>query len=152
MFDVLIYFYENLRALAACRTQGALMRRLSAAGFDKNEVNKAMVWLQGLAHVARESVIVRREDAGMFRVYTPAETECLGVEAINLLIFLERAGALSAAQREIVIERALAIQEPLLGLHAFKIIVLMVIWNSQESVDPIGLDALIPVGKARSVH
>lgn len=152
MFDVLLYFYENMRALASCRTEAALMRRLSAAGFEKSQVTEALNWLQGLAHVARESIIVRPEDENMFRVYTSAETERLGAEAINLLTLLERAGALSAAQREIVIDRALATPEPIVALQPFKVIVMMVIWSSQDSVDLLGLEALIAPRKARTLH
>lgn len=152
MFDVLVYLYENINALATCSDQAALTRKLSAAGFEKDEIAQALSWLQGLAHVARESITVREQSAPAFRVYTPTEHDRLGAEAINFLTFLERNGTLTAAQREIAIERALATKQAKVPLAKFKVIVLMVLWSLQVHIDLLVLEELLDHREGRLLH
>ncbi len=152
MFDVLVYLYENYGAFTACPDADALTRKLAAAGFDDEEISAALAWLQGLARVTRESVAVADEGAGAFRVYAGFETDRLGNEAVAFLRFLESAGQLLPAQREIVIERALAIDETPVPLAKLKVIVLMVLWSQEASVDALWLEELLDDGEARLLH
>ena len=46
MFDVLVYLYENYGALHACPDPDSLSRKLTAAGFDDEEINEALAWHQ----------------------------------------------------------------------------------------------------------
>lgn len=152
MFDVLVYLYENFRAFTACPDSDALAKKLTDAGFEDDEISDALSWLQGLAHVTRESVTVQGERARAFRVYTPFEYERLGAEAIGFLAFLEHERQLCAAQREIVIERALATEESPVLLARLKVIVLMVLWSLQVDIDALVLEELLDDGEQRLLH
>ena len=152
MFDVLVYLYENFGAFTACPDSDALAKKLTDAGFEDDEISDALSWLQGLAHVTRESVTVHSEQADAFRVYTPFEYEHLGAEAIGFLAFLEHEGQLSAAQREIAIERALATEESPVSLAKLKVIMLMVLWSLQVDIDTLVLEELLDDGEERLLH
>lgn len=152
MFDVLVYLYENFGAFTACPDSDALAKKLTDAGFEDDEISDALSWLQGLAHVTRESVTVQSEREPAFRVYTRFEYERLGAEAIGFLAFLEHEGQLSAAQREIVIERALATEESPVLLARLKVIVLMVLWSLQVDIDALVLEELLDGGEQRLLH
>jgi Smg protein len=56
---------------------------------------------------------------------------------------------LKALQRELVIERVLALDEPAVDLEKVKLIVLMVLWNQNESVDSLVLDELVAPNQER---
>jgi Smg protein len=142
MFDVLVFLYENYSALSACPDFDALTRRLSDAGFDEDQIADAMVWLHGLASVTLSSRVPDRSDPQAVRVYTAQEYATLGPAAIGFLASLDRDGQLSPAQREIVIERAAAVETPV-TLERLKIIVLMVLWSQSVDVDLLLLQELL---------
>ena len=156
MFDVLVYLYENYPALTGAPDADALARKLSAAGFDKDEISEALAWLQGLAQVTQSSQGVAEASALGFRVYPGFERERLGTEGVAFLAFLESAGQVTAAQREIVIERALAVGEQdgdwPVPLAKLKLIVLMVLWSQQADVDVLLLEELLDDGDERLLH
>lgn len=152
MFDVLVYLYENYGALHACPDADSLSRKLTAAGFDDEEISEALAWLQGLAQVTEQSVAVGPESAQAFRVYARLETERLGADSIGYLSFLEHAGQLTPTQREIVIERALALEDTPIPLDMTKLIVLMVLWSQQADIDVLLLEELLHDGSQRSLH
>lgn len=52
MFDVLVYLYENYWRPDACPDHGQLSRKLSAVGFETDEIQEALNWLDGLAETA----------------------------------------------------------------------------------------------------
>jgi len=152
VFDVLVYLYENYGALHACPDVDALSRKLTAAGFDDEEISEALAWLQGLEQVTEQSVAVGPEREGSFRVYASIEIERLGHESIGFLSFLENAGQLTPTQREIVIERALAIEDARIPLEMIKVIVLMVLWSQQVDIDVLLLEELLHDGSERDLH
>ena len=152
MFDVLVYLYENYGALHACPDADSLSRKLTAAGFDDDEISAALAWLQGLQLVTQQSVAVGPESSRSFRIYAQLEVERLGPESIGFLSFLEHAGQLTPTQREIVIERSLAIEETPIPLHMIKVIVLMVLWSQQADIDVLLLEELLHDGSERDLH
>jgi Smg protein len=149
MFDVLVFLYENYSALSACPDFEALTRRLADAGFEEDEIADAMVWLHGLASVTLSSRMP--DHTGAFRVYTRHEYQSLGSAAIGFIASLDRDRQLSPAQREIVIERALAVETPI-TLERLKIIVLMVLWSQSVDVDLMLLQVLLDDDPGPAVH
>jgi Smg protein len=157
VFEVLVYLYENSAFAAAHQDPWpdaeALTRKLSAVGFDEDEISEALAWLQGLARVNQEAVSVRDARSNTFRSYASFEVERLGHEAIAFLSFLEGQQQLSSAQREIVIERALAMDDDWpVPLAKLKLIVLMVLWSQQADVDVLLLEELLDDGDGRLLH
>jgi len=53
--------YENYGALHACPDADSLTKRLTAAGFDDQEITEALAWLSGLEQVTQESIAVGPE-------------------------------------------------------------------------------------------
>jgi len=150
MFEVLVYLYENYYRPDACPDSDALTRKLTAAGFEGEEIDDALSWLSGLAETTGPSIPAGNRDA--FRVYADREYDLLGPDSIGFLSFLESAGVLSAPLREIVIERALASGESPVALDKVKIIVLMVLWSQGEEPDALILDELIDDEQPRLMH
>ena len=53
MFEVLVYLYETYWRPDACPEHGQLARKLSAVGFENDEIAEALNWLDGLADTAQ---------------------------------------------------------------------------------------------------
>jgi Smg protein len=150
MFDVLVYLYENYWRPDACPDHDQLTRKLSAVGFESDEIQEALSWLDGLATLA-ESYDGQQSENSM-RVYSIAEQELLGEESIGFISFLESAGVLPPPMREMVIDRATAISSGPLDLEDLKIIVLMVFWSLGEEPDALILDELFVDASDRLIH
>jgi Smg protein len=141
MFDILVYLYETYYRPDACPEPEALARKLSAVGFDDVEISEAIVWLADLTEMAGAEPGDSYSSSGT-RFYVDSEYDALGTAAIGFIQFLESAKVLSPVQREIVIERALALEESPVGLGKLKIIVLMLLWSQGREPDALMFDDL----------
>ncbi|WP_194726210.1 DUF494 family protein [Noviherbaspirillum malthae] len=145
MFDVLVYLYETYYRPEACPDSDALVKKLSAVGFDEEEISKALGWLTDLAETTNEfSDRYPQQTAFSFgmRIYAPQEMDVLGTETVGFLQFLESAKVIDSIQREIIIERALAASDPQVSLDKIKVIVLMVLWSQGKEPDGLIFDEL----------
>lgn len=148
MFDVLVYLYETYYRPDACPEPAALMRKLSAVGFEPEEITKALGWLTALAETTDEFAGHHPHRTGFSaaasttRIYAASEMQQLGTAVVGFIQFLESARMLDPVQREIVIERALAASESPLSLDKLKVIVLMVLWNQGKEPEGLMFDEL----------
>ena len=150
MFDVLVYLYENYWRPDACPAPPQLRRKLSAVGFEREEIQDALRWLDGLASNA--DAVTAHQGPGSIRLYTDGEREVLGDDSIGFITFLESAGVLPAPMREMVIDRATAVGGGPIDLDDLKIIVLMVFWSLGEEPDALVLDELFVDPEDRLIH
>jgi Smg protein len=120
-----------------------------AAGFERDEIQEALRWLDGLAAGAEAYVATSRSTA---TGSTPRPSELLGDESIGFISFLESAGVLPPAMREMVIDRASAVGEGPMDLEDLKVIVLMVFWSLGEEPDALILDELFVAPEERVIH
>jgi Smg protein len=145
MFEVLVYLYETYYRPDACPEPEALVKKLSAIGFEEEEISKALGWLTDLAETNHEYADRYPQQTAFsfgMRIYAPQEMDTLGTAAIGFIQFLESAKMLNPVQREIVIERALAVSESPVSLDKLKVIVLMVLWSQGKEPDGLMFDEL----------
>ena len=126
VFDILIYVFDRymLEELPASAERELLARDLESAGFGEANVERALDWLADLA-AEQERPDLRGD--GSFRVYAPQELLRLDAQCRGLLASLETGGILSPSQREIVIDRLLALDTEELDIEQVKWVVLMVL-------------------------
>jgi len=138
VLDILIYVFDRymLDEAPEVPEREALARDLESAGFGEANVERALDWLADLAGERNRPALMRPagavvdEDAGpagAMRVYTTYEMSRLNVDCRGLLLSLEQIGILSAQQREIVIDRLLALDAEDLDIEQVKWVVLMVL-------------------------
>jgi Smg protein len=135
MVDVLIYLYENYMDGESRPPvdQDELESELSDAGFSSSEISEALTWLDELASRMASTRMASAEDAprgvDAMRIYTDAECRKLDLDARGMLLFLEQSGILDPLSRELVIDRALAIEQNAVSVDELKWIVLLVLLN-----------------------
>jgi len=172
MFEVLVFVYENYWRGDACPEPEQLGRKLSAHGFEAQEIRDALHWLDGLSLATQGMQLERHADDattatvilqgppeaalaqsdGAMRVYSQAEQEHLGAECLGFICFLESADVLPCGLREIVVERAMAAPGNPVALDELKIIVLMVHWSTGIEPDALVLDELCESREGRMAH
>ena len=164
MFEVLVYVYENYWQGDACPELPQLGRKLTAVGFEADEIEAALIWLDGLNTAAQSTQIylpavdvvepdsLQAQSPGSMRAYSVAEQEQLGSQALGFVSFLESSGVLPPQMREIVIDRAMAVSDSPVELDDLKIIVLMVYWSFGQEPDALVLDELCDDATDRIGH
>ena len=127
VFDILVYVFDRylFEDLPEETERADIARDLERAGFHAPRVQEALDWLADLADQRTQPGLGTRE--GSFRLYSPEEAARLDSACRGLLLALERGGVLSATQREIVIERLLALDTEELSCEQVKWVVLMVL-------------------------
>ena len=129
ILDVLLYLFENYfyDDPDAVRDRDSLQRGLIQAGFSPTEISKAFDWLEALAN--QRPTLANPRANGPVRVYVEAEIDRLDRECLGFLMFLEQHGVLDADQRELVLDRAMALDQEDVDLDDLKWVVLMVLFN-----------------------
>jgi len=143
MFDILVYLFENYVHADACPEPAQLARKLTAAGFEEEEITEALEWLSGLRQLSDGERPAQFSRAGSLRIYSDDEQIRLGMECRGFLLFLENAGILDSECREMIVERALALGETEIELENLKVIVLMVLWQQDRPINGLILDELL---------
>jgi len=150
MFDVLVYLFENYYQTDGYPDQDTLSRKLHAAGFENEDISEALDWLNGLARF--NDLPQTLETSASQRAYTTDELDKLSTEGRGFIVFLESARVLSPVLREVILERAMALPEEVVGLEKLKVIALMVLWARKGSVDALILDELLPDDEKPQMH
>lgn len=129
ILDVLLFLFEHYFSDDAdlVRDRDSLQNGLLEAGFSPAEIHKAFEWLDELAE-QRPAVVSARLD-GPIRFYTTPEYAKLDADGVGFLMFLEQSAVLNAEQRELVIDRAMALDQDEVDLDDLKWVVLMVLFN-----------------------
>lgn len=159
MFEVLVFVYENYWRGDACPEPQQLERKLSAHGFEADEIQEALAWLDGLNFAAQSTRLDEPAEAPSasqsihsMRVYSVAEQDHLGAQSLGFISFMESSGVLDPALREIVVDRAMAAPGGPVSLDDLKIIVLMAYWSMGREPDALVLDELCDDATGRLPH
>ncbi|MFW5909716.1 MAG: DUF494 family protein [Thiohalospira sp.] len=130
VLDVLMYLFENYlydEDLEVEPDEDSLRTELGAAGFRRAEIDKALSWLEGLVDLQENLDDQPRHQS--IRLFTEPECEKMDTEARGFLLYLEQAGVLDQASREMVIDRVMALDAGEIDLDQLKWVVLMVLFN-----------------------
>ena len=139
IIDVLLYLFEyyiDTRAGADSESSSSaeeidkttLESELEQAGFQSQEISKALDWLENITIVPEETMAQTALPALSMRIYSEEEQARLDAECRGYLLFLEQAGLLDDVTREVVIERTLALDAEEIDLEQLKSVVLMVMF------------------------
>lgn len=130
ILDVLLFLFEHFfyEDPDAVRDRDSLQKGLLQAGFSPTEISKAFDWLDELAR-QRPAASGQPRVAGPVRMYVEQELAKLDRESVGFLMFLEQQGILDADQRELVLDRVMALDQDELDVDDLKWVVLMVLFN-----------------------
>jgi Smg protein len=133
ILDVLLYLFEHYfyDDPDAVRDRDSLQNGLIQAGFSPAEISKAFDWLDELARQRPMAAAPRLNTP--VRVYADAELDRLDIDCRGFLMFLEHSGVIDADQRELVLDRVMALDQDEVDVDDLKWVVLMVLFNQPGS-------------------
>ncbi len=134
VLDILLYVFDRYMfdETPEVPERDVLAQDLASAGFGEANVERALDWLADLAGERSRVTLPGSSGAGprnrhALRIYSPAEMTRLSVECRGLLMSLEEVNILNPAQRELVIDRLLALDVEDLNQEQVRWVVLMVL-------------------------
>ena len=128
VLDVLMYLFETYIETQdeTEMDQEDLRLDLTEAGFNSNEIEKAFDWLDKLNHM--NSITEDLFDVSSNRVYSKIEMSRLSSSCRGFIEYLEQINILSFNQRELLIDRLLALNTNDIDIDQIKWIVLMILF------------------------
>jgi len=131
VLKVLIYVYDHymLADPADVPERHRMLEDLQRRGFSVSEVVHAMEWLSALVGDQRASSGSADAESvhGAMRVFDDGELSRLSADSRAFLMLLDRQHVLTPQQRELVIERALALDVDEVEVEQLKWVVLLVL-------------------------
>lgn len=140
MFDILLYLYDTYLLADQFPDAELLSRKLSAAGFEEEEIAEALDWLSGLDELVPGDEAPQSQG---LRIYAAEEQRRLDTEGRGFLAFLESAKLLPPHGREWVIAQALALPEPEVSASRIKWIAMLALWKLKGAGDVLWLEDLV---------
>ena len=116
MFEILMYLFESYFDAGSYPEPDKLSRKLSAAGFEGDEISEALTWLSALQEQNPDSYPASIEHTGQ-RHFAELELQLISYEARQFLLFAEQQRLISTVEREIIIDRSVALKQENLALE-----------------------------------
>ena len=131
-----MYLFENFseQDYEHSPSQVVLRDELLQAGFGEPEVDRALDWLEELAATEAQP-FANKPAKRSIRLFSIRELARLDTQCRGYIIYLEQIGILSPEQRELVLDRLMALDSPDVDVDQVKWVVLMVLFSQpgQES-------------------
>ena len=136
MLDLLIYMFENYLSTQNQLDFNNMTQELEAAGFDNDEIEKAFDWFSQLKLMADKIPPNSKLKANdKLRIFTGPELEKIACDGLGFILFLEQAKVLNSIEREIIIDRAMALNQNIISVDEVRWIVMMTLWNNGREND-----------------
>ncbi len=129
VFDVLMYLFENYymdEDGPVTPDRESVQQELSQAGFPTLEIDRAFLWMEGLAS---EPNPPDTQSERSLRLFSSIEMDRLDTACRGFILFLEQMDVLTPASRELAIDRAMALESEDFDLEQLKWVILMVLIN-----------------------
>jgi Smg protein len=151
MFDILMFLFESYFYAGSYPDPDKLSLKLSAAGFEDEDINRALDWLSGLKQLTQADYPVGINSSGP-RHYAQLEIQRISEEARRFLAFWEQNKMITPVEREMIIDRAVVLGRESLPLDKVKLIALIVLWNQHEELDPMVVEDLMTPADSGHLH
>ena len=148
MFDILMFLFESYFDAGNYPDSDKLSVKLTAAGFEDNDIHLALNWLSGLKQLSAGNYPAAINQGGT-RCFAELETSRISIEALRFITFWEQSKLITPVEREMILDRAVAMGRENLSLDKVKLIALMVLWNLREELDPMLVEDMLMPDSAR---
>lgn len=135
VLDILMYLFETYLddEQSDIPNEGSIRNELAKIGFRDEKVAKAFDWLDDLAILKDNYTSIDQLENNSLRLFSPLEIEKFDIQARGVLLDLVQLSVITPTQREIIIDKALALDINPIDQEQMKWVVLMVLFNLPDS-------------------
>ncbi len=135
MFEVLVFMFENYFAEQAMPDDATLEQELAEAGFKQNDILGAFDWFKSMKSVLNAPELDYSHQATATRMFTKSELKKMNTESLGFLIFLQQANVISDMERDLIIDRAMALKQAKITIEETRWITMIALWNQGRDKD-----------------
>ena len=154
VLDVLMYLFETYIDAEEDPEpdQNELRDELTRAGFGDIEIDRALDWLDGLTD-NQDNFVYNPQTLHGTRIFNHQELDRLDAGCRGFITYLEQIGILSPPQREILVDRLLALDSPDIDVEQIKWVVLMILFSQPgQETAYARMEDLVFEEEAAAVH
>ena len=140
MLEVLIFMFQNYLGNQSAINQATieedfLAQELTQAGFDHHDIVGAFDWYKQLHTQITEPYHQYVSNPNAVRVYSTQEVEKIDAESFGFLSFVEQAKVILPNERDLILDRAMALKQDQITIEEIRWITMMVLWNDTRKKD-----------------
>lgn len=135
MFEVLVFMFENYFAHHAMPDNDVMEQELSAAGFQQTDIDGAFDWYEEMkSRLTQPDINYSHQYSGM-RVFSELELKKINTESIGFMLFLQQANVISDTERDLIVDRAMALKQQVITIEEIRWITMIALWNEGREKD-----------------
>lgn len=135
MFEVLVFMFENYIAHHALPDNDIMTQELSAAGFEQSDIVGAVDWFHEMKSMLTEPPAVYTHKHSGMRIFTVAENKKISTESLSFILFLQQANVINDVERDLIIDRAVALKQEHINIEEMRWITMIALWNEGREKD-----------------
>lgn len=135
MFEVLVFMFENYIAHHALLDDDIMTQELSAAGFEQSDIVGAVDWFHEMKTRLIEPPAVYAHQHCSMRLFSESEYKKISLESISFVIFLQQANVINDVERDIILDRAMALKQEQIKIEEMRWITMIALWNAGREKD-----------------
>lgn len=135
MFEVLVFMFENYIAHHTLPDNDIMTQELSAAGFEQSDIVGAVDWFHEMKSMLTEPPAVYTHKHSGMRIFTVAENKKISTESLGFILFLQQANVINDVERDLIIDRAVALKQEHINIEEMRWITMIALWNEGREKD-----------------
>ena len=135
MFEVLVFIFENYIAHHALPDDDVMTQELSAAGFNQKDIQGAVGWFQEMKSMLTQPSATYSHQHSATRILAESELKKINIESISFVLFLQQANVINDVERDLIIDRAMALKQEQVNIEEMRWITMIALWNEGREKD-----------------
>ena len=135
MFEVLVFMFENYFAHHAMPDSDVLTQELSAAGFAQSDISGAVCWFDEMKTMLNQPPAIYNHQHSATRIFATLELKKINTESISFILFLQQADVINDVERDLIIDRAMALKQQHIHIEEMRWITMIALWNAGREKD-----------------
>lgn len=152
MFEVLVFMFENYFANHAQPDSEVLTIELSAAGFAQSDIYGAVSWFDEMKAMLHQPATVYAHQDTATRMFADIELKKINTESISFILFLQQAKVINDVERDLIIDRAMALMQEHIQIEEMRWITMIALWNAGREKDYLFVEDAIFNPRGLTIH
>ena len=152
MYEVLVFMFENYFSNHALHEENVIEQELVAAGFEESAITNAFDWYNQLKVMMKQPVASQMEYVQCSRMFAEAELDKIDTESLGFLLFLEQAKVINSSERDMIMDRAMALNGKTVNLEQTRWITMMAMWSDGRENDYLFVEDAVFNPRGLTLH
>ena len=152
MFEVLVFMFENYFAHHAMPDSEVLTQELSAAGFAQSDITGAVCWFDEMKSMLNQPAPTYNHRHTGMRMFAPQELKKINTESISFILFLQQANVINDVERDLIIDRAMALKQAHIHIEEMRWITMIALWNAGREKDYLFVEDALFNPRGLTIH